>query len=252
MAKVEVKSINALAKENKSEKLDKASEVVKTDKPLYAKEVFLTIDDGPSTYNTLRNLKTLKDNGVKATFFVVGKQAEELPQVIKEIYNSGMSIENHSYSHNYNSYKSEEACFNDFDRCDNVLLKLLNKKKSKFVRFPGGSDNQVSNKEVMSKIRKNIIGKGLNYVDWNVSAGDAQPIKLGPKELFKNIVDQCENKNFAVVLIHDAQDKKNTADALDKIIKYLKSKGFIFRTFDDITPTEIKEMIKLKILNRGA
>ena len=252
MAKVDVTSINVLAKEKKIEKLDKPFQVVIADKPLYAKEVFLTIDDGPSTYNTLRNLKTLKDNGVKATFFVVGKQAEELPQVIKEIYSSGMSIENHSYSHNYNSYKSEEAWFNDFDRCDNVLLKLLNKKKSKFLRFPGGSDNQVSNKEVMSKIRKDTIGKGLNYVDWNVSAGDAQPIKLGPKELFKNIVDQCESKNFAVVLIHDAQDKKNTADALDKIIKYLKSKGFIFRTFDDITPTEIKEMIKLKILNRGA
>ena len=236
---------------NKIENTDKVLTMAQIDKPLYNKEVFLTIDDGPSLNNTLRNLKTLKENGVKATYFVIGKQAEELPDIIKALYDSGMSIENHTYSHNYNSYKSEEACLNDFARCDKLLEKILNKKASKFIRFPGGSDNQVSNREVMSKIRKDIVDKGLYYVDWNVSAGDAEPIRLDSKDIIKNTIEQCSAKNFAVVLMHEAEDKRNTADALDTVIKDLKSKGFIFRTFEDITPTEIKEMVKLRIIDRG-
>lgn len=235
---------------DKTEKTDKILPIVQTDRPLYEKEIFLTIDDGPSSNNTLRNLKTLKENGVKATYFVIGKQAEELPDIIKALYDSGMTIENHTYSHNYDSYKSEEACLNDFSRCDNVLEKLLKTNASKFIRFPGGSDNQVSNRQVMSKIRNDIVNKGLYYVDWNVSAGDAEPVRLESKDIIKNIIDQCSTKNFAVVLMHEAEDKKNTADALDKVIKALKSQGFIFRTFGDITPTEIKEMIRLKIIDR--
>lgn len=256
-SKTVVKKEEPYAKETKETK--ETSELTKTDnveklkdKPLYAKEVFLTIDDGPSSNNTLKNLKTLERNGVKATFFVIGKQAEKLPEIIKGLNDSGMSIVNHSYSHDYDSYKSEETCLNDFARCDSVLFKLLNKNPLKFIRFPGGSDNQVSKKEVMAKIRKDVVAKGLYYVDWNVSAGDAEPKKIGSKDIINNIMNQCKNRKFVVVLVHDAEDKKNTAEALDKVIKDLKSQGFIFRTFEDITPTEIKEMLNLKILNRGA
>ena len=102
----------------------------------------------------------------------------------------------------------------------------------------------------MAKIRQDIVAKGLYYVDWNVSAGDAEPVRRDSNDIIKNTIEQCSTKNFAVVLIHDAEDKKNTAEALDTLIKDLKSQGFIFRTFDDITPTEIKEMIRLKIINR--
>lgn len=65
------------------------------------KEVFLTFDDGPCINNTRRILKILKDNNVKATFFVVGMKGEENPQILKEISDSGMSIGVHTYSHEY-------------------------------------------------------------------------------------------------------------------------------------------------------
>ncbi len=221
------------------------------DKPLYPKEVFLTIDDGPSENNTLKVLSILKENGVKATFFMIGKNAEALPQIVKAVNDAGMSIGNHTYTHDYKLYGSIDSCLNDFDKFNVIMDKTIGKKSINFIRFPGGSDNQVSNSDIMSQIRSTAVAKGLFYVDWNVSSGDAAPSGLTSQAIISNITGQCSNKNFAVVLMHDAPDKKTTAEALPTVIKYLKDNGFVFRTFDDITPTEKNEMIKLRIVNRG-
>ena len=231
--------------------LDTAHVFEVEDRPLYPKEVFLTIDDGPSENNTLNVLDTLKENGVKATFFMIGKNAEALPQIVKAVNDAGMSIGNHTYSHDYKLYGTVDSCLNDFDKFNVTLDKVIGKKTTNFIRFPGGSDNQVSKSDIMSQIRSTAVAKNLFYVDWNVSSGDAAPAGLTTQAIINNITGQCSDKNFAVVLMHDAPDKKTTAEALPAVIKYLKEKGFVFRTFDDITPTEKNEMIKLRIVNRG-
>lgn len=220
------------------------------DKALFNKEVFLTFDDGPST-NTSKILKILDDNKIKATFFVIGSNVDEYPDLVKAEYKAGMTILNHSYSHNYSMYKSIDACMSDFSKCDEAIRKAIGSEPLKFIRFPGGSDNTVSQAKMMNNIRNEFIAKGMEYADWNIDSGDADKVKVPKATIENNIIRQFGSTNFAVALMHDAPAKTTTVDALPAIIDYLKKNGYVFRTFSDLTPTEEKEMKTKRIVDRG-
>lgn len=215
------------------------------------KEVFLTFDDGPCINNTRRILKILKDNNVKATFFVVGMKGEENPQILKELSNSGMSIGVHTYSHEYRQmYKSTDAYFKDYDACQSVIKKITGRNPIVYVRMPGGSDNLVASRSNLENIKKSLNEKGLKYVDWNVSAGDAEIGKASADKIKQNIMSQSKGQRIVVILMHDTYYNSSTVEALPDVIKYLKGEGFIFRTFDDLTPGEENKMVDLRVMNR--
>lgn len=221
------------------------------DKAIHPKEVFLTFDDGPSENNTKEILKTLKDNNVRATFFIVGMKSEENPKMLKELSESGMSIGIHTYSHDYKiMYKSLEEYIKDFEKCRTVIKNVTGREPISYIRLPGGSDNLVTSKSNLESIKKTLNDNGLKYVDWNVCAGDAESTQVTVEKVKNNIISQCKDKNFAVVLMHDTYYKKFTAEALPEVIKYLQKEGFVFRTFDDLTPSEEDKMVKMGILNR--
>jgi len=219
-------------------------------KKMYPKEVFLTFDDGPSSNNTSAILKVLKANNIKATFFVVGKSVQQYPQIVKELVENGMCIMPHSYTHEYSIYKSTDTYFQDLEACSAAIEKVTGIKNQLYTRLPGGSDNRVSNKVQLKKIRDTLKGKYIYYVDWNVSSADAAGEKVPMERIKENVINQCKGKKLAVVLMHDSYPKTTTAEALPYIIKYLKNEGFEFRTFDDITPEEEKFMIKEGVINR--
>ena len=219
------------------------------DRPLYNKEVFLTLDDGPSNH-TEKVLNILNENNVKATFFIVGKMAEEYPNMLKAIRDNGMSIQNHSYTHDYSMYQSVEKTNADFSKCDEVIKSIIGKDTSPFIRFPGGSDNGVSKKEVMAEIRKNYVDKGRHYIDWNISSTDGSPNLVPTDKIIQTVDSTSAGRKFIVILMHDANAKTTTVEALPSIIKFLKNQGYTFRTFDDLTPTELNEMLKEKIADR--
>ncbi|MDP4089712.1 MAG: polysaccharide deacetylase family protein [Bacillota bacterium] len=226
------------------------SQVV-VDKPLAPKEVFLTFDDGPSV-NTQKILKILNDKGVKASFFVLGRNAERYPDLIKAENEAGMAILNHSYSHDYSMYKSVDICMEDFSKSEKILNEILGTHSSNFIRFPGGSDNKVSNANTMKDIRDTFVSKGMAYVDWNISSADAAAALVPSETIKSNVINQLSHKSFGVVLMHDAGAKTTTVDALPEIVDHLIAQGFVFRTFNDLTPAEEKEMIKTRIVDRGA
>ncbi len=215
------------------------------------KKVFLTFDDGPSG-NTPKILNILNANAAKASFFVLGSCAEKYPDIVKSEYNNGMAVLNHSYSHSYSMYKSLETCKADFDKSHAVIRSILGIEPSGFIRFPGGSDNKVSKSDVMSCIRNDFISNGINYVDWNVSSGDAEAVKVPAEVIKNNVIKQMAHKNLGVILMHDAGAKTTTVDALPSILNYLKEQGYTFRTFNDITSSELNQMVENRIVNRGA
>ena len=219
-------------------------------KAMYPKEVFLTFDDGPSSNNTLAILKILKNSNVKATFFVVGSNVQQYPQIIKELADNGMCIMPHSYTHDYNIYKSAASYFQDLEACSSAIEKVTGVKGKMYTRLPGGSDNQVSSKVQMEKIRNTLKEKYIYYIDWNVSSADAASERVPMERIKQNVITQCKGKKLAVVLMHDSYPKTTSAEALPYIIKYLKSEGYEFRTFDDVTPVEERFMIKEGIVNR--
>lgn len=215
------------------------------------KKIFLTFDDGPSPNNTLKILNILKENNIKATFFVVGNMAETYPSIVKALNDNGMCILPHTYCHEYKTiYSSTNSYFNDLNKCINSITKITGKVPPKYTRLPGGSDNQVCSKNILSNIRNNLNIKGFDYIDWNVTSGDAMANTVATSTIKTNVNNQCSSKKLGVVLMHDCYYKTTTVEALPATIKNLKSQGFKFRTFNDLTLEEKENMIRLGIMNR--
>ncbi|MBS4534093.1 polysaccharide deacetylase [Clostridium sp. D2Q-14] len=188
------------------------------------KMAFLTFDDGPSK-NTIKILKILNQKNVKATFFVLGQLAEKNDNIIRDIYDNGHSIGNHTYSHNYSKiYSNVNILLNEIDRTDNILKEILGEDfNSKLFRFPGGSFG-----EKKSPFRTAVLNNGYKYIDWNALNRDSEKKRFSVNELIENIKDTVEGKEKAVILMHDAPTKTSTVEMLPDVIDYLKSEGYEF------------------------
>lgn len=187
--------------------------------------VYLTFDDGPSDRVTPQILDVLKEENVKATFFIVGKMAERRKYLIEREFAEGHTVAVHSYSHVYKDiYSSEEKLLDDIDRC-NQLIKDITGSYSTVYRFPGGSFS------VKSTLVDAVTAHGMRYVDWNASMCDAEIVNPAPEDLLKAAIDTPANRNHIVMLAHDTTDKSVTAQALKSVIRYYKNKGYEFKAF---------------------
>lgn len=199
------------------------------------KRVFLTFDDGPSEV-TNQILDTLKQEKVKATFFVLGSNVKILPNVVKRIYDEGHYIANHGYSHVYSKiYASPQTVLDEFNQCNDAVKEAIQvpEYNSHLFRFPGGL---VGGKYATIKNEANELLKQneVMHVDWNSLTGDAETNNLSIEFELQRLRETSEGKNSLVILMHDAQAKKTTADALPNIIAYLKEQGYKFESFYNI------------------
>ena len=179
------------------------------------RKVYLTFDDGPGP-NTDKILDILEQYGVKATFFVVGKEgyAEQYRRIVEEGHTLGM----HSYSHKYNEiYASLDAYKNDLNKLHDFLYELTGE-DCNIVRFPGGSSNTISNVD-MRELISYLNEENIVYYDWNVSSGDATGNYKNADRIAENVLENIEKYNNAVILFHDAAGKDSTVEALPIIIE---------------------------------
>lgn len=179
------------------------------------RRVYLTFDDGPSA-NTDRILDILAQYGVKATFFVVGKNGytEQYQRIVEEGHALGM----HSYSHRYSEiYASLDTYKEDLTKLHDFLYELTGE-DCKIVRFPGGSSNTIS-KVNMQELIRYLNQENMVYFDWNVSSGDASGENKDANQIARNVLDQIDKYNNVVILFHDATGKSTTVDALSEIIE---------------------------------
>ena len=180
-------------------------------------KVYLTFDDGPSTY-TDDILDILAAYDVKATFFVVGRTDEHSLEMYRRIVSEGHTLGMHSYSHKYSEiYRSLEAFDADYTKLSDLLTETTGVTPTLY-RFPGGSSNRVSDLDI-TLFEAYLKGKGTEYIDWNVSAQDAVSGTVPRKTIVRNVLDGIPGKDKAVVLMHDAGDKYSTVLALPEIIE---------------------------------
>ncbi len=196
------------------------------------RRVYLTFDDGPSA-NTDRILDILAQYGVKATFFVVGK--EGYTDQYRRIVEDGHTLAMHSYSHRYNEvYASLDSYKADLTKLHDYLYELTGE-DCRFVRFPGGSSNTVS-KVSMWDLIDYLESEDMVYFDWNVSSGDSTGGKKSVDQLTNNVLENIGKYNNAVVLFHDAAGKTTTVDALAGIIeKILESDNTVLLPISEDT-----------------
>ena len=195
-------------------------------------EIYLTFDDGPSEDTTGYILDVLKEEGVKATFFVTCNGPDYL---IKRMYDEGHTVALHTASHNYSYvYSSVDNYFNDLEKVRN-RVKNITGYDSKIIRFPGGSSNTISRSYqygIMSQLTNMVIEKGYRYYDWNVDADDAGHA-YSSSQVYNNVVNHLSYNRANMVLMHDI--KYQTKDAIRDIIRYGKNNGYTFKKIENDT-----------------
>lgn len=198
------------------------------------KTAYLTFDDGPSKF-TPEILDILDRYGVKATFFVVGEGKEGFDSYYKEIADRGHTLAMHTQTHDYKKiYASVDAFLDDYHQIFTKIERLTGTTPELF-RFPGGSVNGY-NKKVNTAIIEEMTRRGFLYYDWNVSSADSA--KGTTVETVKgNILNATPDLHRAIILMHDANDKRPTVDALPEVIEGLRAQGFVFdRLTQDVKP----------------
>lgn len=184
-------------------------------------KVYLTFDDGPSSH-TNQILDILAEYDVKATFFVVGKEEEEYRALYKRIVEEGHTLAMHSYSHRYNEiYQSVESYSADLRRLQEFLYDVTGV-WCRYCRFPGGSSNTVSRVD-MHELIAYLDEQDISYFDWNISSGDASSAYISPDNIVRNCTANLYEYEEAIILMHDAYEKRTTVEALPALIEAIQA-----------------------------
>ena len=195
-------------------------------------KVYLTFDGGPDE-NTNEILDVLAKYNVKATFFVIGSESDEMKAVYRRIVDEGHTLGMHSYSNSYSTiYSSSDSFEKDVTKL-NAYLKKVTGEKSQYYRFPGGSNNEISNVD-MSEFIHVLNEKKITYFDWNVSAGDSAS-DYSVQDIVTNVTEGVSKYKTSVVLLHDGDDKSTTVEALGPMIEALQKMDASILPIDENT-----------------
>ncbi|MFC7680078.1 polysaccharide deacetylase family protein [Paenibacillus sp. GCM10028914] len=189
------------------------------------KQVALTFDDVPDPRFTPQVLDILKEEGVKATFFVVGSRAKKHPDLLARIKREGHAIGNHSYNHpQFNKLNLVE--FRDQIERTNKIIKSITGQEPRLIRPPYGEINE----EQLRWARKN----NYKIVNWNVDSLDWKG--LTKDQVKQNILSATGPG--AIILQHAGggvgSDLSGTTEALPEVISELRKKGYSFVTLPDM------------------
>lgn len=202
------------------------------------KVVYLTFDDGPSGV-TQQVLDILDRYDAKATFFVTNLMPE-YQSLIGEAYQRGHTIGMHTSSHDYAEvYSSTDAFFADFQAISATVERQIGYVPC-FMRFPGGVSNTISanySDGIMTTLSEMVQYQGFQYYDWNCENGDARG-SMSTQEII-DIALQAEydaGTPNLIMLLHDANDKQTTVEALPTIIEHYMLKGY---RFEALTPNSM-------------
>lgn len=187
-----------------------------------AKVVYLTFDDGPNQY-TDQILDILHSNDIHATFFMIGTQLRDEKSSVERLIKEGHYPGLHSMSHSYNKlYKSGgyDHFVNEFKQEQALLYKLTGFKAS-LIRAPYGSAPQIG-----YNFRTQIADAGFKMWDWTVDSKDWN-YDGKPDKVVQQVKRQV-HRDQEIILMHE---KKQTVQALPRIIAYLKQKGYSFAVY---------------------
>ncbi len=198
------------------------------------KKVYLTFDDGPSSY-TDEILDILEEKNVKATFFVVYNPNQDLWDEYSSIVEKGHTLGMHSYTHVYEDIYAGLDAFKKDVRDIHDFLYEQTGVDSTYYRFPGGSSNTVADVD-MQLLLGYLEEEGYTYYDWNSLSGDAVDGSLSPTQLNENVLKYVRNNpGDSIVLLHDLEYNSGTVLALPELIDTLLEEGYEICPIDEYT-----------------
>ncbi|MEA4816574.1 MAG: delta-lactam-biosynthetic de-N-acetylase [Lachnospiraceae bacterium] len=185
--------------------------------------IYLTFDEGYENGYTSKILDVLKENDVKAAFFVTEPYIEKDPELILRMKNEGHVVGNHTTTHPEMPSLTDDELFGEITQCENAYAELTGEPMDKFLRPPGGVYSIRTLEKTLAAGYKTIFWS-YAYKDWEV---DNQP---GTVEAYNMFVNNYHNG--AIILLH-AVSQSNT-EALNSIIKTMKEKGYRFASLYEL------------------
>ena len=177
------------------------------------KLVALTFDDGPGKY-TEKLLDGLRERDVKASFFVLGTNAESNKDMIERMFEEGHLIGNHTYNHvQLTTLTVDKAC-DEINKTNNLIYDITGK-KVKYIRPPFG----VWSEDLECMNNMTTVMWNVDPLDWSI-----QNTNKVVKHVLKNVTDG------SIILLHDTYG--TSVDAALKIVDELKKQGYEFVTID--------------------
>lgn len=181
------------------------------------KMIALTFDDGPCEY-TGEIISVLEKHRVQATFFLIGKQAEAFPHLVKKLREAGHTLGNHTWSHSFwFDFWSSKKMQQDITKASQVIQSITDE-CPRYFRPPYG----VTNPPLAKAVKKT----GLIPVGWSVRSLDTQKKDLTAVK--KKILSRLRDGD--IILFHDTTP--GLAAVLDELIPEITGKGYTFVTID--------------------
>lgn len=183
------------------------------------KEVWLTIDDGP-TSDTPAVLDLFDAYGVKATFFVTGVLAERHRPLIEEILRRGHTVANHSHTHPGGSFwcSLPGRVAREIDGCNRALASITGA-QPRWFRAPVGTKNPA--------VHPALARRGMRLIGWTARGFDG--VRSDPDEIVQRILPNLIPG--AIVILH--QGREYSLRVLERVIAELQSRGYAFVIPDD-------------------
>ena len=186
-------------------------------------QIALTFDDGPHPKYTYEILDVLERYNIKATFFVIGVNAQNYKDALRAISSRGHEIGNHTFSHKCIKDKSAQEISDDIRRCKNIIYSICEKNTVVF-RPPGGLMPQLS-------VSDEDLFRGYNIIHWSIDTEDWA--HRSPEKIAGYVLENI--KCGDIILMHDYIGKNSpTPQALELMIPELLERGFEFVTVSEL------------------
>ena len=202
--------------EEETNKIDDAIAFVSSSMVEEPPRIAITFDDGPSSQCTGRLLDGLKERNVKATFFLIGENAKENPELVKRLDEEGHLIGNHTYHHVEITKVSDEEAKKEILDTNEVITSITGK-SVEYMRPPFG----LWQRNLEMEIEVLPVMWTIDPLDWTTENVD---------EIVNKVVTEAEEND--IILLHDCYD--SSVDAALRIIDILQKKGFEFVTVDQL------------------
>jgi peptidoglycan/xylan/chitin deacetylase (PgdA/CDA1 family) len=183
------------------------------------KTIYLTFDDGPTPNITNWVLDQLNFYDAKATFFCIGKNISNHPEILKHIIQNGHTVGNHTNNHLNNWKVTTKTYTEDIEQTHKVLKQYLNSESNQLFRPPYG--------KIKSRTTKKLQNKGYKLIMWDVLSADFDQ-SITPEKCLENVLHNTTNGS--IIVFHDSVKAfKNLKYVLPKTLAYFSEKGYNFQ-----------------------
>jgi len=187
------------------------------------KHIHLTFDDGPTPEITNFVLSELKKHQAKATFFCIGKNIEEHPEIFKQVLSDGHSIGNHTHNHLNGWRTSTKNYIKNITNTENTFQQFnLSTLQQKLFRPPYGKIKFSQTKELQKL--------GYKIIFWDVLSADFDQ-RITKEKCLENVLKNT--KNGSIIVFHDSiKASEKLQYVLPKVLDFFSKKGYEFKKIE--------------------